>query len=351
LGERRATLAGMKAWRLTDTGGIGSYVLDDIDEPQPGPGEVRVKLNTVGLNHLDIWVSKGLPAPHSLPHIGGADGAGIVDAVGDQVTGVAVGDQVVIDPSTSCGACDYCRRGDIVYCSDFRIIGEHMPGTFTEKAAIPAVNAVAKPPDLAWDVAGSFGLASVTALRALEKARLKGGETVLVVGVGGGVSAAAMSFAKALGAAAVYVTSRSREKLDWAISQGADAAFDSTSEYGKEVRSLGGADVVFDNVGAATMRQSMAAAKPGGRIVIVGATSGPKMELTIPYLFFRQLELIGSSMGNHTQFARALDLIRLGEASSPVSRVFSFEELPDALTFLDSGDQLGKVAVTHRGAA
>lgn len=336
----------MKAWQLTDTKGIDSYVLNEIAEPDAGAGEVRIKLKTSGLNHLDIWVSMGLPAPKSLPHTTGADGAGVVDQIGEGVTGFEIGDEIIIDPSISCGECDYCRKDQIVYCSSFGILGEHHPGTFTEKVVIPTINAVRKPHKMPWEVAGSFGLAGVTALRMLEKGRLKGGETVLVVGIGGGVSAAAMSLAQALGAK-VYVTSRSQDKINWAMENGALGGFDSSSEFGKEVRAQGGADLVIENVGPATLRQSMAAAKPGGRIAICGATSGPKVELTLPYLFFRHLELIGSSMGNHAQFARALNWIRLGKAKSPVSKVFDFAELPEALRFLDSGEQIGKVALTH----
>jgi NADPH:quinone reductase-like Zn-dependent oxidoreductase len=180
----------------------------------------------------------------------------------------------------------------------------------------------------------------------LEKARLRREDTVLVVGVGGGVSAAAMGFAMALGAD-VYVTSRSQEKIEWAIAQGAVGGFDSGADFGKQMRNQGGADLVVDNVGGATLRQSMGAAKPGGRIAICGSTSGPKVELTLPYLFFRQLELIGSSMGNHAQFARALNWIRLGKVKAPVSKSFDFSGLPDAMRYLESGTQIGKVALTH----
>lgn len=336
----------MKAWQLTETGGIESYVLNDVPEPKPGPGEVRVDLKAAGLNHLDIWVSMGLPAPHRFPHIGGADGAGVVDAIGEGVAGFDLGDEVVIDPTFSCGHCDHCRNDDAVYCSEFKILGEQMDGTFTEKVVIPTINAVRKPKALPWEVVGSFGLASVTALRMLEKAHLKRGETVLVVGVGGGVSSAALGYAQAMGAT-VYVTSRSQEKIDWALANGAVAGFDSASDFGKEMKALGGADVVVDNVGPATLRQSMGAAKPGGRIAICGSTSGAKTELTIPYLFFRQLELVGSSMGNHSQFARALNWIRLGRVKAHVGKVFDFSELPDALRYLDAGEQIGKVAVIH----
>jgi zinc-binding alcohol dehydrogenase/oxidoreductase len=231
-----------------------------------------------------------------------------------------------------------------VYCDDFGILGEEHPGTFTEKVVIPAINAVRKPAIVDWDVAGTFGLASGTALRMLEKSRLNGAETVLVVGVGGGVSAAALHFALGQGAT-VYVTSRSPEKIAWAVAQGATAGFDSAGEFGKEMTELGGADVVVDNVGPATLKQSLRAAKKGGRIAIVGATSGPKVELTLPVLWYRQLELIGSSMANHAQFARALYLISQGKAKSPIDQMFEFEELPAALAHLDSGAQTGKVGL------
>ena len=336
----------MKAWQVTDTKGIDSYVLNDVDEPEPGPGEVRVKIRNSALNHLDLWLALGLPAPKSMPQTGGADGAGVVDGVGPGVTGFDVGDEIIIDPSMSCGQCDYCRNDDIVYCSEFAVLGEHLSGTFTEKIVVPTINAVRKPEAMSWEEAASFGLVSATALRMLERARLLPGENLLVVGIGGGVSAAAMELGMAY-RANVFVTSRSPEKIEWAISQGAKAGFDSTGEFHEEMAGHGGADVVIENVGPATFSKSMAAARPGGRIAICGATSGSKLELTIPHLFFRQLELIGSSMGNHAQFARAANWIRLGKARAPVSRVFPFEELPEALRYLDNSEQIGKVVLDH----
>ena len=336
----------MKAWQLTGTDGIESYALNDVLEPEPGPGQVRIHLRVSGLNHLDIWTSMGMPAPESLPHTTGADGAGVVDAIGEGVSGFEMGDEIIVDPSLSCGQCPQCRNDDIVYCESFQILGEHRSGTFTEKIVIPTINAVRKPEELSWEEAGSLGLAGATAMRLLEKARLRDGETVLVVGIGGGVAATAMYLAQALGAQ-VYVTSRSQEKIDWAIEEGAVAGFDSSGEFGKEMAAEGGADLVVESVGPATMKQSMRAAKRGGRIAVYGSTSGPKLELTIPVLFFRQLELIGSSMGNHAQFARALNWIRLGRAKAPVARVFDFSELPQALRFLESGEQIGNVALRH----
>jgi NADPH:quinone reductase-like Zn-dependent oxidoreductase len=336
----------MRAWQLADTNGIGSYTLNDVEEPEPGPGEVRVKISHSALNHLDLWVSQGLPAPKHLPHIGGADGAGRVDAIGDGVSGFDVGDEVIIDPSFSCGSCPSCRNDEIVYCDSFQILGEHRPGTFTDKIVIPTINAVRKPGGMPWEVAGSFGLATATALRMIERSGLKPEQTLLVVGVGGGVSAAAALLGVAM-RASVYVTSRSQEKIDWAIEQGATGGFDSAGEFGAEMAAIGGADVVIENVGPATIRQSMRAAKKGGRIAICGSTSGAKMELTLPALFFRQLELIGSSMANHGQFARATTWVGTIGTKAPVSRVFDFEDLPAALEYLESGEQVGKVVLRH----
>ena len=336
----------MKAWQLNDTNGIESFELNDVEEPEPGPGEVRVKISHSALNHLDLWVSRGLPAPKHFPHTTGADGAGRVDAIGEGVAGFEIGDEVIIDPSISCGQCAHCRNDDIVYCDSFQILGEHRPGTFTEKIVIPTINAVRKPEAMPWEVAGSFGLATATALRMLERTGLKPGQTLLVVGVGGGVSAAAMHLGIAM-RARVYVTSRSPGKIDWAVKQGAVAGFDSGGDFGSEMTAEGGADVVVDNVGSVTMRQSMRAARKGGRIAICGSTSGPKMELTIPTLFFRQLELIGSSMANHAQFARAATWVTTAGAKSPVSKVFDFSDLPAALEYLDGGKQVGKVVIRH----
>jgi NADPH:quinone reductase-like Zn-dependent oxidoreductase len=336
----------MRAWQINDTGGIDSYELVEVPEPEPGPGQVRIDLRISALNHLDLWVAQGLPAPKHFPHTGGGDGAGAVDAVGEGVAGFEIGDEVIIDPSMSCGECRHCRNDDIVYCDSFAILGEHVSGTFCDRIVVPAINAVRKPKAMSWEVAGSFGLTTATALRMLERAGLGSGQRLLVVGVGSGVSTSALILGLALGAE-VYVTSRSPEKIARAVAMGAADGFDSGGDFGKEMTAVGGADVVIENVGPATMRQSMRAARPGGKIAICGSTSGPKMELTLPHLFFRQLELIGSSMANHGQFARATTWVSQSEVAFPVSRVFDFDELPDALRYLESGVQLGKVALSH----
>jgi NADPH2:quinone reductase len=336
----------MKAWHLNDTTGPDALELVEIDEIQPGPGQIRVKLEMSGLNHLDLWVSRGLPKPHNLPHILGADGAGRVDAIGDGVSGFDIGDEIIIDPTISCGTCTHCGRDDIVYCADYKILGEHLNGTLTESVVIPTINAVRKPTAMDWDVAGTFGLVTVTALRMLERVNVQQGERVLVVGIGGGVSTAAMSLALAFGAE-VYVTSRSKDKIAWAVERGATGGFLSDGEFGKEMAALGGADVIIENVGPATLGQSMKAAVRGARIAICGGTSGAKFELSLPYLFFKQLEIVGSSMGTHAQFARATHYTGSGQATTYIDRTFDFAELPEAMAYLDSGEQIGKIAISR----
>lgn len=337
----------MRAWRLHELTGPGAISLDDVPVADPGQGQVRVALRISALNHLDLWVSRGLPAPPGLPHVLGGDGAGVVDAVGPGVEGLAEGDEVIINPSLSCGSCPVCAGGETVYCPSFGVLGEHSPGTLAEKVVVPAANAVPKPPGLSWETAGSFSLAAGTAFRMLRRARLAEGETMLVVGVGGGVSSAAALLGASLGAR-VFVTSRSPEKVAWAVDNGAEGGFRSDGQFSKELRAAAGAlaDVVVENVGPATWGQSLRSLGLGGRMVVCGATSGAKAEIGIPALFFRQLEIIGSTMYTPAEYRELLDLIASGRAAPPpVDGVFPFEELHAALDRMDSGRQLGKIAI------
>lgn len=319
--------------------------MEEVETPEPGSGEVRVRVVTSALNHLDLWVSMGLPKPHSFPHIAGADGAGIIDQVGAGVDSMTVGDEVIINPSVSCGTCPACLRGDIVFCPSYAILGEHRSGTLAEFVVLPATSVVPKPSSLDWKTAGSFGLTTGTAYRMLRRARLQAGDRLLVVGVGGGVSSAALLLGKAMGAE-VYVTSRDPEKLAWAAQHGAAGGFASDGEFSKELKAAGGqADVVVENVGPATWNQTIRSLAPGGRVVVCGSTSGTKVEITMPVLFFKQLEIIGSSMFTHGEFADALALVASGAVRPPVDQVFDFEDLPSAVQRLESAAQLGKVAL------
>jgi len=337
----------MRAWLLDDTTGIDALRLGEVPEPEPGPGDVRVRLRMAGLNHLDVWVTQGLPKPKSLPHILGGDGAGVIDALGEGITNWALGDEVIINPSVSCGTCQFCTNDEMVFCSQFTILGERLPGTLTESIVVPASNVFRRPPSLSWDVAGTFGLAASTAYRMLDRAGLQAGESVLVVGIGGGVSSAAALIAKAIDAR-VFVTSRDPAKVDWALTHGAEAGFDSGTEFAKAVKEATGrgANVVVENVGEATWAQSFRSLAPGGRMVICGATAGNKVELSLPVLWFKQLEIIGSTMANRSQFAAALDLVSSGRVPVPIDRIFGFGQVPEAFRRLKSGKQMGKVGIS-----
>jgi NADPH:quinone reductase-like Zn-dependent oxidoreductase len=337
----------VRAWTLPETRGPEAYALERLDDPTPGPGEVRVSLRASSLNHLDLWVAHGLPAPPAFPHVPGADGAGVVDTVGGGVEGIAAGDEVVLDPSTSCGGCDECRRGRIPFCPDFRILGEHRWGTHAELVVVPAVNAVAKPAALSWEDAAAFGLVVSSAVRMVRRGRVAAADRVLVVGGGAATATAAFLVAAARGAE-LYATSTQPEGRAWAEAHGAVAVFDSGGPYDEASRAATGGhgmDVVLDNVGTVTFERSIKALARGGRLVTNGSTSGRTAELHLPTLFWRQLEVIGATMNDHEEFAEAVRLVTEGAVETPVAATFAFEDYPAALERLEAGDTLGKLVL------
>jgi NADPH:quinone reductase-like Zn-dependent oxidoreductase len=270
----------------------------------------------------------------------------VVDAVGPGVETVTIGDEVVIDPSLSCGDCPSCRSGDTTRCDRFGILGEHAWGTLAEMVVVPAGNVVPKPSQLTWEEAGSYGLVTGTAHRMLRRSRLSSGDLLLVVGIGGGVAAATFSLGLAIGAE-VHVTSTDPAKREWALANGATGAYDSVGEFSSEIAKAAGrkANVVTDSVGASTWNQSMRSLAPGGRLVVCGATSGTKVELSLPVLFYKELEIIGSTMFDHAELAAVTEMVGSRRVTVPIDTVFPFDELPDALARLDERDQLGKVVM------
>ena len=337
----------MRAWVLDE--GADTYRLDEATEPQVGPWDVKVELRTSALNHLDLWVARGMPEPPSYPHVPGADGAGIVVDVGQAVEHLSVGAEVLIDPSTSCGRCEACLAGNIPYCSSFAVLGEHRWGTHADVVVVPGANVARKPDGLSWDRAGSFGLVLSSAVRMARRARIEPGSKVLVVGVGGGSASAAFLTAKALGAQ-VYATSRAEPTLAWATEHGAAAVFGSTGPYDEEIRTRTGGrgvDVVIDNVGTATFERSLRALAKGGRLVTNGSTSGRTAELSLPTLFWRQLEVIGASMNDRSDFAEAVRPVADGEVDVPVATAVPFEHYPEAMELLERADQIGKLILVR----
>lgn len=329
----------MHAWILDES--PGDYRFGAIDAPAVGPGDVQVRVVASALNHMDLWLTKALPRP-PLPHVPGCDVAGVVDAVGEGVDAALVGAEVVVNPSVSCRRCRWCLAGDSPLCPSFQIVGEHRWGGHAQLVVVPAENVVPKPAGRSWAECAAYGLAGVTAWRMLKRARLRAGETMLVVGVGGGVSAMGLVLGVASGAR-VFATSRDAAKRDAAVAMGAAAAFDSDSEAPWPVK----ADVVFENVGPATWGRSIRALERGGRLVTCGGTSGAKVELSLPRLFFAQHEIIGSTMGSYREFDELTAMVDRGLPVPVDAVVDGLDAYPEALDRLRAGAQLGKVVVTH----
>jgi NADPH:quinone reductase-like Zn-dependent oxidoreductase len=324
----------------------GDYRFGEIDIPEPGPGQVRVAVRASALNHMDLWVTKGLPKP-KVPHVPGADGAGVVESVGEGVTTVQPGDEVVLNPAVSCRRCPTCLAGESPLCPRFGILGEHRWGAHGDLVVVPAENVVAKPARLSWPEAAAYGLCYLTAWRMLKRARLRAGETMLVVGVGGGVSSAGLVLGQAMGAR-VFATSRDEAKRRRAIDLGAEDAFDSAAADGFPVQ----ANVVFENVGAATWDRSLKALAPAGRLVTCGGTAGSKVEISLPRLFFKQHEIIGSTMGSYAEFDEVTRMVAEPRVPVIVDEVFAgLDRFPAALDRLAKGDQLGKVVIDHHSPA
>ena len=343
----------MKALYFEEHGGIDNLLYGEQPEPVPGPGEVRVQLKTAALNHLDLFVLGGIPGiPIGLPHIGGADGAGVVDAIGDGVDGVEIGAEVVFDPGLSCGQCEYCRAGEQSLCVRFGVLGEHSNGTFAEAVVVSAQSLASRPAHLSWEESAAFGLAHLTAWRMLiNRGNLRPSETVLIHGIGGGVSIACLQLAKLVGARAI-VTSRSEEKLRRATALGADDVLPADDQVARGVRGLTGkrgADVVVDSVGEATWMQSLKAAAKGGRILTCGATSGPNPAEEIRLIFWNQLSIIGSTMGSRNDWRQMVSAVEKHELKPEIDTVHQLSEGRAAYERMEQAGQFAKIVLSIDG--
>jgi zinc-binding alcohol dehydrogenase/oxidoreductase len=322
----------VRAVRIHEDGGPEVLRVEEAPDPEPGPGEVLVRLGAASLNHLDLWLRQGLPSVPK-PRILGADGAGVVAALGEGAAEFSVGDEVLLNPGLDDGA---------------RIVGEHMDGTHAELIAVPAEYLHPLPPSLSVEEAAAFPLVFATAYRMLAtRAAVQEGEWVLVWGVGSGVGTAALAVGKALGAR-VAVTSRDEGKLARARELGADAAIRTDADIVEELRALTdgrGVDVVVEHIGEATWKTSLQAVRKGGRICVCGATSGPNPPANLHRIFWKQLSILGSTMGTRADFAAVYDLVASGKAKPIVDRVFPLEEVAEAHRYLEEGRQLGKVVL------
>jgi NADPH:quinone reductase-like Zn-dependent oxidoreductase len=325
----------VKAIRIHEDGGPDVLRYEDAPDPVPGTGQVLIELRAASLNHLDVWVRKGLPSVPK-PRILGADGAGIVVS-GD---GLEPGTRVVINPGLD--------HGD----GRITVVGEHTDGTHAELIAVPREQVYELPADLSFEAAAAFPLVFETAYRMLAtKAALQEGEWVLVWGIGSGVSTATLAIAKALGAH-VIVTSSSTDKLERAGELGADATFNhDTDDVVAGVKELtgGGAHVVVDHVGEATWKRSLDAARPAGRVCVCGATTGPNPPANLHRIWWKQLTVFGSTMGSREDFEAVYELVKSGRAAPVVDAVFPLAESAAAHERLEAGDQLGKIVLRIPG--
>lgn len=338
----------MRAAVFHEHGDPGVVVVERLDDPEPGPGEVRIRVEASSLNHLDLWLRRGIPVDIPMPHVGGSDVAGVVDAVGAGADPGWVGRRVVADPSMGYDWYELARFPGPPP-MPYSVVGEHTQGGFAEFASAPAANLVEVPSHVASETAAAAGLAGVTAWRGLmSRGRLRPGERVLVTGASGGVSTMAVQFAKAAGAEVFALTSPGWTEQVQAL--GADHVFDRTDPaWAKEVYLASGkrgVDLCLDSVGEAIWEALVRALAVGGRLVSFGATTGPAGVVDIRLLFWRQLAVVGSTMGTPAEFRHAMAQVFAGVATPPVHHVFPLEEARAAHELLEAGRVFGKLVVT-----
>ena len=326
----------MKAIRIHEDGGPEVLRYEEAPDPSAGPGEVLISLRAASLNRLDVWVRRGLPSVPK-PRILGADGAGVVAAVGEGVEGFAEGERVVINPGL--------EHGD----GRITVVGEHTDGTHAELIAVPAANVHPLPESLSFEEAAAFPLVYETVYRMLvTRAGLREGEWLLAWGVGSGIGTAALALGRALGAR-VIATSSSDDKLARATELGAEVTVNHANEdvaaRVKEATGGHGADVVVEHVGEATWQTSLAAAAPAGRVTVCGATTGPNPKAALHRIWWKQLSILGSTMGTGEDFAGAYRLVAEGRAPVVVDSVLPLAEARAAHERMERGEQMGKIVL------
>lgn len=342
----------MRAVLFDEHGGPEVLRVGEFPAPEPGYGEVQVSLKAAALNRLDIFVRNGWPGIKlEYPHIPGADGAGVVSAVGDGVMDIAVGDRVVINGTISCGHCEYCLAGQENMCINGGILGEDFRGTYAEAVVVPANNVLKLPDDISFEDAAAASLVFLTAWHSLiTRGGLRPGESVLVIGASGGVNTASIQIARLAGAGPVYVVGSTADKLAEAEKLGADVLINRSEEdWGRAIYKLTGkrgVDVVVDNVGAATWPTSLRALARGGRMLVVGGTSGYDASVPVNYIFGKHLSIIGSTMAPPDDFRTVMGLIFEGKLKPVVGQVMPLEQAADAQRVLESGDVFGKIVLT-----
>lgn len=341
----------MLAALFHENGGPEVVTVEDVDIPKPKPGEVRIRVEASSMNHLDLWMRRGLPIEIPMPHIGGADIAGVVEKTGPGTVRTLLGKRVVVDPSLEY---DWYRLAPHLgsRAEPFQIVGEHTQGGFAEYAVVPAMNVVEIPDKVSSATAAAAALAGVTAWRGLtSRGRLGKGDRVLITGASGGVSCMAVQFAKHLGAE-VYAITSSQQRARRIRGLGAHHVFDrTTTDWSKEVfKATGkrGVNVCLDSVGEAIWPQLVRSLAVGGRLVTFGATTGALAKTDLRLVFWRQLSILGSTMGTREEFREAMDLVFRGVATPPIHAVLPLSEARRAHELLEAGDVFGKIVLDPR---
>ncbi len=341
----------MKAVFFHQHGGPEVLAFGDLPAPAPGPGQVLVRLRAAALNRLDLWTREGWPGLKlEMPHIPGADGAGEIAAAGEGVLDRTVGEPVVLNSNLGCGRCPACLQGRDNLCRDWHLLGETLRGTYAEYVVVPSANAYPMPADFDPAAAAACGLVYLTAWHSLiTRGALQSGETVLIVGASGGVNTACIQIARYIGARVIVVGS-SPAKLalaEIAGGRGTDRSHARRELVEGRVSGDGsaGAEVVVDNVGAGTLPLSLRAAGKGGRILTVGNTAGPKVEVDNRFVFGKHLSILGSTMGTQADFAAVMQLVFAGQLRPVLDRSYPLAEARQAQVRLAAGEQMGKITL------
>lgn len=338
----------MKAIRIHHHGDSSVLKLENIASPVLKPDRAIVEMHVAALNHLDLWVRNGIKGV-PLPLIPGSDGAGVIREIGSDIKHVEVGERVLIQPLVYCGSCSNCLSGRENYCVDWGILGEHLDGTLAELISVPGKNLYAIPSDLGFQEAAAFALVSQTAYTMLiDRAKILSSECVFIWGASSGLGSIAIQIAKSVGAM-VIAASSSAENLEKASALGADFTLNhktnNISASVKEITGGQGVDVVFEHVGEITWNTSLKMLGKGGRIVTCGATTGARVEIDIRHLFYKQLSILGSTMGNKIAFENSFELVKSGKLKPVIDRTFPMEEIQAAHQYLEEGAQFGKVMI------
>ena len=340
----------MRAAVFSEFGGPEVVEVRKMPLPEPKAGEVRVKVEAASMNHLDLWVRRGLPIETPMPHIGGSDIAGVVEAVGPGAESIPLGTRVVVDPALGYGWYDGQDQGDSFHTQPLRLIGEHTQGGFAELAVVPMANLLEIPKDFGFKEAAAAGLVFVTAWRALiTRGALKAGDRVLITGASGGVGTAAVQIAARAGAKVFAVTSGER-KAHLLEELGAHVVYDRLStDFSREAwrdTNKRGVDIVLDTVGETVWPSCLRALAPGGRLVTSGATTGSRGTTEIRLVFWKQLSILGSTMGSPAEFRQVMRMVVSGALEPVIHETLPLAETRRAHEILESGQCFGKLVIT-----